>query len=383
MSDLYRIPGEVFSANFTKSHSTGSEQYGEPPIAAKQPAYFNHAGVLQQDTSLYAKIEYANGSALGLRLYDSWTQFLGNTISFGTSGSTYNWAQVNGTGAGVLNAIGPDGLTSAITFKATSGLATLLQSRGALGVLGPRNFSIWARRKTGVGKVELTYNSSGTWVDITSSLTSSWKRFTIVAASGSSVTGVRLTSINDEVELAYPMLYVGAASDETDSHPEVVGLGHNIGVFNNFLEFDSLDPVVGVTIIAEIGLNNRGSQTRISSATVIIDDGSDNYVSVAVKKSPGSAIAISSMYEIVSSSGGYYEQDFFGEGTSISVVGISVKQNTWAISVNGNTVATGSDATQVFSNSYIQVAGIRSYLRSLKISKMFTDISALNILTKP
>lgn len=83
------------------------------------------------------------------------------------------WAQV--TTSFAKNATGPDGAAnSASTATATAPGAVFWQTVTAS---GSRSTSFFVRRKTGTGTIQATREGGGGWHDITSSISTTWKRF--------------------------------------------------------------------------------------------------------------------------------------------------------------------------------------------------------------
>lgn len=106
---------------------------------------------------------------------------------------------------------------------ATAGLGTVLQATTTDATT--RNFTFHIKRVTGTGTVEATVDGA-TWVDITASLTSSWKRVVgretlgctggnciVVAGLSNSVasknTGIRITTSGDAVAVDFAQLETG------------------------------------------------------------------------------------------------------------------------------------------------------------------------------
>lgn len=90
----------------------------------------------------------------------------------------------------------PDGNTTADTLTAAAGNATLLQT--ITSASADRTFSIWLKRKTGTGNIDLTVDNGATWT--TQILTSAWVRFTLTqSAVTNPVIGVRIVTNADAV----------------------------------------------------------------------------------------------------------------------------------------------------------------------------------------
>lgn len=94
------------------------------------------------------------------------------------------------------NDTAPDGTTTADTMTANAANGTLLQTFTATNVA--YTFSVWLKRKTGTGDVQIAADS-GTWT--TKTITSSWARYDVTQtpAAGSKTAGVRLVTSGDEV----------------------------------------------------------------------------------------------------------------------------------------------------------------------------------------
>ena len=90
----------------------------------------------------------------------------------------------------------PDGTLTADTLAATGANGTALQSFTALAA--SYIFSVWLKRKTGTGNIDITAGS-GTYV--TQTVTSTWTRFTVTQTltAGSRSPGIRIVTNGDEV----------------------------------------------------------------------------------------------------------------------------------------------------------------------------------------
>jgi uncharacterized protein (TIGR02145 family) len=94
------------------------------------------------------------------------------------------------------SAVAPSGATTAETLTATADNATLLQS--ITSASATRAFSIWLKRKTGTGNIDLTVDNGATWT--TKTITSSWARYDIKqAAVTNPIIGLRIVASGDEV----------------------------------------------------------------------------------------------------------------------------------------------------------------------------------------
>lgn len=119
--------------------------------------------------------------------YAKYTQDLSNGV----------WAATNCTGA--KNAVGTDGAAnSASTLTASANDATLLQSVTLTS--GARGFFPYIKRKTGTGSVYVTIDNGTTWVDVTSSLsTTAWYRASATKTAANPVFGFKLATNGDAI----------------------------------------------------------------------------------------------------------------------------------------------------------------------------------------
>lgn len=117
-----------------------------------------------------------------------------------------NWTKSNLTAA--KTATGPDGVAnSASTLTATAGNATALQaiSSGS----AARVTSMFIRRRTGTGNIDLTQDNGSLWTTITT--TTAWTRVSIAAVTSANPTvGIRIVTSGDAVDVAFFQHEVGA-----------------------------------------------------------------------------------------------------------------------------------------------------------------------------
>lgn len=110
---------------------------------------------------------------------------------------TTSWVVTNLTA--VTSRTAPDTTTTATEFTASAGNATLTQSITL--IAADYTFSVWLRRVTGTGNVDISAHSDGTWV--TQTLSSTWTRFSVTQTltAGVRTPGVRVVSSGDVVEI--------------------------------------------------------------------------------------------------------------------------------------------------------------------------------------
>jgi hypothetical protein len=95
--------------------------------------------------------------------------------------------------------LAPDRSSTTWQLSATSSNGTLTQQ--VTSVNGDYTFSVWMRRVTGTGNVDITADSAGTWV--TQSVTTTWTRFVVTQTltAGTITPGIRLVTSGDEIEI--------------------------------------------------------------------------------------------------------------------------------------------------------------------------------------
>lgn len=92
----------------------------------------------------------------------------------------------------------PDGTSTATEF--TAGASNAVLTQGYTAVAGSYTFSVWLRRVTGSGNIEIAADN-GTWTVKT--ITGTWARYDVTqtVAAGSKTAGVRVTTNTDAIEV--------------------------------------------------------------------------------------------------------------------------------------------------------------------------------------
>ncbi len=104
----------------------------------------------------------------------------------------------------------PMGGLNAASLTATAGNGTVLLAAGVTA----QTYSVWLKRKTGTGNIDITADSGATYV--TKTLTTAWKRFEVTAASASQTCGIRIVTSADAAyvwgnqfeDAAYPSSFI-------------------------------------------------------------------------------------------------------------------------------------------------------------------------------
>ena len=143
----------------------------------------------------------------GLLVEGQATNLLNWSASFATSGGTNNnWADTNITRSTL--GFDPTGVTTAITFSASAGNATVISS-AAIGTSAARTFSVWLRRVTGTGDIQYTQNNGSNWT--TQAITSTWTRYSFTHTVDHRV-GIRIVTSGDAIEMWGAMLETGSGA---------------------------------------------------------------------------------------------------------------------------------------------------------------------------
>jgi hypothetical protein len=111
------------------------------------------------------------------------------------------WVKTGGGGiSAAMTATGPDGVAnSASTLTADGANGTALQA--ITSASSSRLTSMWVKRRTGSGDIDMTQDNGGTWTTVT--VTSSWTRVSIAAVTSANPTvGIRIVTSGDEVDVA-------------------------------------------------------------------------------------------------------------------------------------------------------------------------------------
>jgi hypothetical protein len=394
---MSEFPDAALQFDFTTNNAL-NEQYGNNPnclfltrsAQTKASGYLNNLGFLQfAETANTPRFEYTNGACRGLRLdgYVTVTNLLGNTIVFGTSGTTFNWSQSNISGAGTANATGPDNTTSAVTFTATAANGTVSQSRGAVGV-GGRVFSVWLRRPSGggSGNIQITYNTAGTWTTV--SVTDSWQRFSVVATSGSAVPGIRIVTSGDKVEAYAPMLQVYSSTFYKSAGPEVISLANNTTALGDAPQIKlpaSSNAAVGASVFVEFEQSDRYGIANGSQTYITFDDGNDSYISYTQTRSDESVLGDSWAAEVSSSSTAYLSTSGDSDTSEqLNRVCLAIQNGSARLVRNGETLLDLVDSNIVFPNWESQVVSMNcawTYIRKIAVFEGMKTVAQMEAMT--
>jgi hypothetical protein len=133
-----------------------------------------------------------------------------NLLTFTEEFDNAAWVKSSATVA-ANSVAAPDGTMTADTLTASGANGTALQTFTASAV--PYTFSIWLRRLTGTGNVQLTVDGT-TYATVT--LTTAWARFetTLTPSAGSRTAGVRIVTSGDAVYAWGAQLELGSTATD-------------------------------------------------------------------------------------------------------------------------------------------------------------------------
>lgn len=101
-----------------------------------------------------------------------------------------------GVAVGTNSLAAPDGTTTADTLTASGANGTLIQDLGVI-ASAAQCFSIYLKRKTGTGNIDLTLDGGSTWTTV--AVTASWVRFEKTQTLANPDVGIRIVTSGDEV----------------------------------------------------------------------------------------------------------------------------------------------------------------------------------------
>jgi hypothetical protein len=120
-----------------------------------------------------------------------------NFVTYSCDMTNAAWVKSNMTN--VKDGTGPDGTASSATrLTAAAGNATILFTVADGGVAANKTYSVWLKRVTGTGNIDLTDNNGTNWT--TQSITTSWAKYTLAARSQAiPIVGIRIVTNGDVI----------------------------------------------------------------------------------------------------------------------------------------------------------------------------------------
>ena len=172
---------------------------------ASSGTYFDSSGVLQTASTNAARFDHSQaGVSLGLLIEEQRE----NESVEPRDLTNAAYTKTNTTAA--KDATGLDAVAnSASTLTATANDGTCLQT--VTKSSAANTYSVWIRRKTGTGTIEITDNGGTNWTDVTSSINSTtYTRVNNTRTQANPNFGIRLGTSGDEVEVDVSTLEAGA-----------------------------------------------------------------------------------------------------------------------------------------------------------------------------
>jgi hypothetical protein len=177
--------------------------------ASTTATYINSSGNVQTASTNVPRFDHdpTTQAPRGLLVEGQATNLLNWSASFATTGGTNNnWADTNITRS--TFGFDPTGVTTAITFSASAGNATIISS-AAIGTSAARTFSVWLRRVSGTGDIQYTQNNGTNWT--TQAITSTWTRYSFTHTVDHRV-GIRIVTSGDLIEMWGAQLETGSGA---------------------------------------------------------------------------------------------------------------------------------------------------------------------------
>jgi len=165
-----------------------------------------------------------------------------NRLTFSEQFDNADWTKSSATVTANTDTA-PDGILTADTLEATGANGTTLGS--LVLVAGSYTFSVYLRRKTGTGNVDISAHSGGTFV--TQTITSSWARYTVTQTltAGTRTPGIRIVTSGDEVYAWGAQLLSAADQTSTGGAYQRIAAATDYDVSNPvwrpYLAFDGTD----------------------------------------------------------------------------------------------------------------------------------------------
>lgn len=104
------------------------------------------------------------------------------------------WVKTNTSATGDTT-VAPDGATTADTLAATGANGTTLQTFVAAAAF--KTFSVWIRRLSGTGNIDITLDNGATWTTV--AVTATWQRFSFHQNLANEICGIRIVTSGDSI----------------------------------------------------------------------------------------------------------------------------------------------------------------------------------------
>ena len=207
------------------------------------------------------------GVAKGILLEGARTNLCLQSATMGTT-----WAASNVTVA-TDSTTSPDGTANADTLTASAANGTLIQDLGVI-ASAVKTFSVYLKRLTGTGNIDLTLDGGSTWT--TKTITSSWARYEISQTLADPDCGIRIVTSGDavyawggQVEAAtfassYIPTTTATVTRAADALNSPVGSWYNQLAGSKYLVFDQANVATGMGLV---GFSDNSTNLRAQAYT--------------------------------------------------------------------------------------------------------------------
>jgi hypothetical protein len=227
-----------------------------------------------------------------------------NWVPDSTNLQSASWVTLRSTSTS--GALAPDGTNTAFTITATAANGYYYVSPAAPYANPTVTISIWLRRRTGTGTVALIQNAAVSRTDITTRLTTTWKRFSVTTgtlATSNIYCGIDIYTSGDEVDMWQPMAeLVDGQSNQNPS--EYVSVG--VAKLNEFTNTEALtlwtqlatpattqNGFLGNAVAFDLTDDAAGGFEGISHPNYTVpNDSATRYAGLRVKKTSGGTAPI-------------------------------------------------------------------------------------------
>ena len=131
-----------------------------------------------------------------------------NFVTYSCDFTNVAWVKTNITP--LKNQTGPDGVASSaslLTAGAANGTSLFTVADG--GVAANKTFSVWLKRITGTGNIDITDNNGSNWT--TQTITSSWAKYTLAARiQAIPIVGIRIVTSGDAIAVCLAQSEISA-----------------------------------------------------------------------------------------------------------------------------------------------------------------------------
>jgi len=273
-------------------------------------------GLIQTSSIDQPRLDYTDGACPSLLLEPASTNLRELSEDFSSDVTIRGTITLDGS------AISPSGISGVDYLTSTGANGLVLDSSS---IVGDGTFSVYLKRKTGVGDVRLSINGGVDYTNV--SVTSEWGRFWLSSTSGLAQLVISLLTSGDEVyiwgwqaeELSYPTSYIptsGQSGGVTRTAETCINAG-DASTFNS---------TEGVLYVEMANLSDAWAFTKIS-----ISDGSESN-SVFI----GYNTTSDNVYARVFAAGTTVASfTWTGTTTNFNKMAIKWKSNDFALWING------------------------------------------------